>query len=496
LRSIFDLRRVFVVVLFGGIVVLAARNITDPDFWWHLRTGQYIVQTRSVPHVDPFSFTRLGHLWVAHEWLSELIIYGVYRVSGWGGLIVGFALLTAATFFFLYLRCSGEPYVAGALALLAAFACIPAWGVRPQTFSFLLASVLLWLLERSARSPGLLWWIVPMTLLWANLHAGYSLEIALVLLWLIGLWLDRRFGFEQSDQTRSSLRQLPLVLLFSALVVVLNPNGMRLYSYPLDTLRSGSMQKHIAEWSSPDFHRGMFVPFLALLLGLVAAPAVTGLRLSPRKLLFLCLSAYAALHSSRFIPIFVLVATPLLAEHVKAWFELRRWDSRFRSRSATTTTGKASLNATMLLVLGIVACVHIQRIVRFQPLAEAAAFPAAAVAFLGQQRSASPVFNSYDWGGYLIWRLPGERVFIDGRADLYGDEFFEQHINTYNLTGNWKQDLERWKIATVIVPVDSPLATALATSKAWQVVFHDSQAAIWQARGASQRAGTCLDPAP
>jgi len=146
------------------------------------------------------------------------------------------------------------------------------------------------------------------------------------------------------------------------------------------------------------------------------------------------------------------------------------------------TNWKASLNATMVVALGIVACVHIQRIVRFQPLSEAAAFPAAAVAFLGQQRDASPVFNSYDWGGYLVWKLPGEKVFIDGRADLYGDEFFEQHIKTYNLTGNWKQDLETWKIATVIVPANSPLAAALATSKAWQLVFHDSQAVIWQAR--------------
>jgi uncharacterized integral membrane protein len=424
-----------------------------------------------------------------------VIIYGVYRVSGWGGLIVGFALLTAATFFFLYLRCKAKPYVAGVLVMLAAFASIPTWGVRPQTFSFLLVSVLLWLLERSDRNPRLVWWTVPISLFWANLHASYPLGIGLVLLWLIGHCLERKLGFEQSDQIRSSLRQLALALLFSVLVVVLNPNGMRLYSYPLETLRSGSIQGRIAEWSSPDFHRGMFAPFLVLLLAVVVAPAVSGMKLSPRKLLFLCFSAYAALHSNRFIPIFALVATPILAEQVNTWLESRRWDRILGTKSATATW-KGSLNATILVVLGIVACVHIQRIVRFQPLAEAAAFPAAAVAFLAQQKAASPVFNSYDWGGYLIWKLPDEPVFIDGRSDLYGDEFIEQHINTYNLTGNWKQDLERWKIATVIVPVDSPLGAALSTSRAWQLVFHDSQAAIWQAPGGSKSTGTRLDSTP
>ncbi len=476
-QSALDLRRVFVAVLFGGIFVLAARNITDPDFWWHLRTGQYIVETRSVPHTDPFSYTREGQPWVAHEWLSEVLIYALYRTAGWGGLIIGFAAVTTATFYLLYIRCAGRPYLAGILVLLGAFACRPTWGVRPQSFSLLLASILLWLLEGSERDPGRLWWIVPMTLLWANLHAGYSLGIALMTLWLIGSWLNHALRWDPSNEKHLGLRPLALVLLLSALVVILNPNGPRLYSYPFETLSSGAMQKHIIEWSSPDFHRGEFAPLLVLLLAVVVAPVLTGLRTSPRRLLLVCASAYAALQWNRFIPIFVLIATPILSEHATAWPESRGWQYLFL-RNSTTTPMKALINAGIVLTLGIVCYAHVREVIRYQPVAEAAAFPSAAVTFLGQLPSDAPLCNSYSWGGYLIWKLPHRKVFIDGRADLYGDEFVEHFFAASNFTGDWKQELEKWDIGIVLVRIDSPLAVGLGASRGWKLTFHDAQAAV------------------
>jgi hypothetical protein len=487
-QNVLDLRRVFVAIVFGGIFILAARNITDPDFWWHLRTGQYIFENRSVPHTDPFSFTRQGQRWVAHEWLSEVFIYGLYRTTGWGGLIVGFAALTSATFFFLYIRCAGQPYLAGILVLLGAFACRPTWGVRPQSLSLLLASILLWLLEGSEKNRKRLWWIVPMTLLWANLHAGYSLGIALMSLWLIGSWLNHIVVWSPSGEQHSALQPLVLTLLFSALVVMLNPNGLRLYSYPFETLSSTSMQKHIIEWSSPDFHRAVSAPFLVLLLAVIMAPAVTGLRTSPRGLLLVCASAYIALQSNRFIPVFVLIVTPLLSEHAAAWLESRGWLWLSRRNSATTPL-KGLFNAATVVVLGIVSGVHQRHVIRFQPVAEAAAFPSAAVTFLEQRHSDAPMFNSYDWGGYLIWRLPQRKVFVDGRADLYGDDFVDHFMAASNLTGDWKQVLEKWDIGTVIVRIDSPLVTGLSTSNVWKLMFHDAQAAVLMRETPDRRPG-------
>jgi len=477
-QGLLTLRRAFVVILFGGIFVLAARNITDPDFWWHLRTGQYIVENRSVPHADPFSFTKLGQPWIAHEWLSEVFIYGLYRLAGWGGLIVIFALLTMAIFLFLYWRCGGQPYVAGVLVLLGAFACRPTWGVRPQTISLLLASILLWLLERSDQDRRILWWVVPMTLLWANLHAGYSLGIALLLLWLIGSWLDTKLGKESLDQHAAPLRPLMVTLSLAVLVVMANPNGLRLYSYPIKTLRSSAMQRHIVEWFSPDFHRGELAPFLVLLLAVLVAPALTGLRPSARQLLVLCVSAFAALQFNRFIPIFILVVIPVLSEQGRAWLEIHGWH-RVLQPAPGAPFSKALLNAAGMGVLAILAYTHVRNVVRSQPIAEAEAFPKAAVQFLAEHGFFAPYFNNYSWGGYMIWKLPAEKVFVDGRADLYGDDFVEDHFRTYGLIGDWRRELECWKIRTVVVPPTAPIANALSTDKLWREVFRDSQATVF-----------------
>ncbi|MFZ0760836.1 MAG: hypothetical protein WAM69_12885, partial [Candidatus Sulfotelmatobacter sp.] len=123
----FTTTRVFLAVLFLGLFGMAARKATDPDLWWHLKTGQYIAEHESVPHADLFSYTRAGKPWVTHEWLTELLLYEVERTAGWAGLILVFAAVLGAAFFLLYLRCGPAPYVAGVATLCAAWATVPVW---------------------------------------------------------------------------------------------------------------------------------------------------------------------------------------------------------------------------------------------------------------------------------------------------------------------------------------------------------------------------------
>ena len=477
-RSLLDPKRMFAGILFLGIFTLAARNITDPDFWWHLRTGQYILETHSVPEADPFSFTRLGHPWIAHEWLSEVLIYSIYRVASWGGLIVVFAAVTSLTLIFLYVRCAGRPYVAGLLVLWAAFVCRPTWGVRPQTMSLLLASLLLWMLERPNLTRRTLMGVVPLTLLWANLHAGYSLGIALLALFLLGGWLDGIFGFTPWSEVRAETRGLFVTLLLSLAVVVLNPNSWRLYGYPFATLHSPTMQKHIAEWFSPDFHRGEYLPLAAMLIAAVAFPYVGRRQMRPRTMLLVCVSAYGALRSVRLIPIFALIAAPFLAEPAEAFLQSLKWNVGPRE-SRSLNPSRLALHGAIAFGLIVLASLQLRQIIKRQPAAEAAAFPEAAISFLHDHHQAGPLFNDYDWGGYLIWRLyPGDRVFVDGRADLYGDQFLDEYAAAYDLTGDWQKPLHRWQIGAVVVPPQSALATALQATGTWKVLFRDGQATI------------------
>ena len=168
MKGLLQTKHVFLTILFVGLLAMAARNVTDPDVWWHLKTGEYIAGHKSVPHTDPFSFTRAGQAWVAHEWLTEFLLYEIQRMAGWGGLIVIFAAVVSAAFFLLYLRCGPACYIAGVATLYAAWATAPVWGVRPQVLSLLLTSLWLLILERSESNSKLLWWTLPLTVLWVN----------------------------------------------------------------------------------------------------------------------------------------------------------------------------------------------------------------------------------------------------------------------------------------------------------------------------------------
>ena len=461
--------RVFLIVLFLGLFALAARNVTDPDLWWHLKTGEYIAAHRSVPHTDPFSYTRAGQPWVAHEWLTEVLLYELQHSAGWGSLIVVFAAILCAAFYFLYRRCGPDPYVAGIAALYAAWTTMPVWGVRPQVISLLLTSLWLLILERSERQPKLLWWTLPLTLLWVNLHAGFALGLTLSALFLAGACIERFLG--RSPHLLPHLRTSSLILFLDLLLVPLNPNGLRMFYYPIETLRSAAMQSYIAEWASPNFHHAEYWPFLLLVLATLVALSWSRLEVRPRDLLLLLVSLYAGLCSIRMIPLFALIATPLIAQRIAGL--------RARRTPRLPTPPQALLNLGIIVAMAAFAAVHLVQIVQRQPAAETERFPARAVAFLQAHPPSGHIFNHYDWGGYLIWKLyPSTPVFIDGRADLYGESFLNQFADTFQLKGNWREPFQRWNIDTVLVPADSALATGLRSAPGWTVAYEDSQAII------------------
>src|SRR5271169_5118623 len=249
-----DKRLLFAAILFFGLLAMTARSATDPDLWWHLRTGQWIVETGHIRHSDPFSFTRAGHVWVSHEWLSEVLFFELWKHGGAAALIVFSAIITSAGFLLLYLRCPGQKHWAAAATAFGAVAAAPAWGTRPQMFTFTMASLLLWLLEAGERRPKLLFWIPPLFLLWLNLHAGFALGPALLLAYALGLLMETATGNTAWPEARPIFLRVMLLLLVCLLLVPLNPSGAQLYRYPLDTLRSSGMRSFIGEWRSPDFH--------------------------------------------------------------------------------------------------------------------------------------------------------------------------------------------------------------------------------------------------
>jgi hypothetical protein len=474
-----QLRRVLVIVLALGLFAMAARNVTDPDVWWHLRTGELISQTHSFVHTDQYSFTQQGRRWVNHEWLSDLLLYGVYGATGWGGLIVVFAAITSLTLMLAFFRSPGKPYVAALALVIGAYASAPGWGVRPHTISLLLASIFLLVLERSEEKQKLLWWLIPLTLLWVNLHAEYALGIALIGIFLAGESAEAVLDIR--PQSRARLRALGMTLVASLAVVPLNPNGPLMYSYPLETLRSPAMQQYIAEWGSPNFHEAKYLPFALMLLGILLLLSVSRARVRARDLLLLVVLTAGALRSVRHISVFVLAALPIASGLAQNWWS----EQGRRARRVPSITGaKLAVNATVVAAFLIFSIVRVRTVVAHQEQSEAENFPAAAASFLASHHLPGPIFNHYNFGGYFIWKLhPSYPVYIDGRADLYGDQFLHDFAKTYYVTDdNWEAPFRQWNIKTVVLPPDAPLVAALQLTHDWSEVYSDSEAVILTGR--------------
>ena len=480
MRSLLKTRYIFVIVLGLGLFTMAARSVTDPDVWWHLRTGELILHSHQIPHADPYSFTKYGQSWVDHEWLSQLLLYVTYSLAGWGGLIIEFAAIIAAAFGMVFLRSPGRPYVAGAITAWAALATIPNWGVRPQMLSLLLTSLFLLILDQSYGRPKLLWYLPPLMLLWVNLHAGYAIGIAFLALYMAGSALDLAFGSHDWPNPAKWFHHAGVVGAICLAIVPLNPYGVRLYSYPFETLRSPAMSAMIAEWLSPNFHQGKNLPALLMILTVLLLAGMSPKRLRPQELLLLSVTLYAGLRSVRHIPIFVLIAAPMISAMIQVCLEAKGKAAMFATAPATVTRPKLAVNLALLAGMLVFTGGRLYYVVKHQKQAEAREFPAAAVEFIATTHPPTPLLNHYNWGGYFIWKLyPQYRVFIDGRADVYGDAFMDQFASSYYLRGpSWQAPLEKWNIRTVALPPDAPLITALESIPGWKIIFSDPQAVL------------------
>ncbi|HEY6121869.1 MAG TPA: hypothetical protein VIV66_18070, partial [Pyrinomonadaceae bacterium] len=333
-----------------------------------------------------------------------------------------------------------------------------------------------------------LWWLVPLTVCWVNLHAGFAIGLVLLLLTVAGLAMDVKLAGKSISSAWRGIRIPTVVFLACLAAVTINPNGTRIYFYPFETLKSSAMMQYISEWWSPDFHEPMFQPLALLMLSTFTVLALSPKRASFRELLLLAATCMASLRSARNVPFFALVAIPLLAEHLWTWiinFErggfLARPEKRETGNSAVV---KIVLNIVIFLLLPVVVAVaRVNNSAKSQARVTAQEFPAAAVTFMSSRQTPQPIYNEYGWGGYLIWRLyPDYRVYIDGRADVYGDSFLKEFLMVHDGEPNWREPLQRNGIRTVVIKPSAPLASLLKTDASWKKVFEDSQSVIFTKR--------------
>lgn len=479
-----SLNKLFELYVFAYAFLFASRPLSDADFWFHLKTGEYIIRTGLIPRTELFSFSNYGKPWIAHGWLSGAIFYAIYSRLGFNFLIFLFALLVALTFWIVFKRCNSHPFIAGAATLLGVWAVLPTIGVRPRVFTLLLASIYLAVLTRYARrgTGRAIWLLVPLMALWVNLHGGFLVGLMLIGLTILGIPLDAWAGDKKFGPFLPRLRVLSYVLLGCLLIALLNPYGVQIYTFPIGVLLSPVFQQFVLDWLSPDFHQPELLPLLLLILLTTAALTLSPKRARPSELLMFLTTLYATLKSNRHMAIFALVAAPLLADYFQNWLDSKTFGNKLR-QPAGPGTRRGTLFAGLLLLLPLfVLGAKLKSVVYAPATQEVSKVPMNAVEYMKENQITGNTFTYPSiWGGYLIWALPSNPVYIDGR-DVYPSQFVQEYIEIIQGIADWRAPFDRYGVRVVIIRPRSMLARELQGAPDWQQVYRDEMTIVFNKR--------------
>jgi hypothetical protein len=474
----------------------------DGDTGWHVRTGEWIISHGRVPDKDLFSFTKTGQTWFAWEWLWDVIFAWLHQHWGMAAVVVASALviaLTSALVFRLTFRKCGNPLVAMALTFLAVASSSIHFLARPHLFTLLFMVVFYTILERvrEDRNTRLLWLLPVLTVLWTNLHGGWFIGIVLIGLYGAGELAGGLFGGEPGAFRAGVKRMLPYAgtaaLCLAASLV--GPYTYHLHVHIWDYLTDSFQREHIQEMMSINFQNPAARYFEILLLVGGGACFWHLRRKRFTECLLLVMFAHIALIASRNIPIFGMIAAPILALAVTEWIRsledapvsawlrglaraLRNMGDSIGAMEGQWRTHLVSTGALALIAAILYAP---SPPVNFRARFDGKEFPAKALASLGASASQSRIFTYDQWGDFLIYNLyPKNQVFIDGRSDFYGSKFVQKYLDIVNVKFNWQQYLNEYGVDTVLLSTDAPLAGALKESSRWHVVYDDGDAIIFR----------------
>lgn len=464
------------------VAFLVTRPVVDPDYWWHVRTGAWIVQHLQLPGHDLYTYTVTGHPWPDQEWLTEVGMWLLQSHLGLTGVGAVFGLVALGGFALLWETVRRErpvAAVAGFALCLAALTALPIVGARPQvtTFAFVCLE-LLWLRRHLAGASCAIWWLPALMVFWANLHGGWPIAFAFVGMAVLvdaGRWVAEP---NRRPEHLRRLRRLGIVSALTALAPLCTPNGLSVYVYGIRTLSSPAQEQLITEWQSPNLHDPLMLPFAAMVLLLLVGYAFSRPRLF--DVLVAALTLAMALMSLRNILLFVAAATPSL---IVAWSEV--WHvavARIPPRQPRTVPALARslLNAGALMFLAVVSLAGIARMQAGQPTDLRQMYPVAATNLIASGSLSCPrIFDTYDWGGYLIDRLPKSRVFIFGEAEVMGDQQLFEYAHVDAAGAGWANELRRTRTDCVLIQPGSGLARALAHQQGWRLAYRDRVSVLY-----------------
>jgi len=502
-----DLLGIFLAFLV--VVVGAHRLFGDADAGTHIATGRWILEHRRIPLTDPFSGTRAGASWFAHEWLADIASALAYRVAGWGGLLAASTLtiVAAHVILFRFLVGRGDDVLVAFGAVVGAAATASShWLARPHLLTVLFLVIWTVVLEQvlSGRWPRrALLGLPPLALVWANVHGGFLVAFVVLACYTAGAVVTAlRPGAArrpEADLARRLLPSLAATLLGCVACVLVNPWGWRLPWHLVTFFAHRGPALSVTTEFEPaalDDRAGVaLVVFLALAVAAIAGAAVSAGRLVagpdrrpdetssilPGTLLALGVTTVMAFVSIRHVEVMVIFGALVIAG---GFSRLARSRSDAGTQALLETLRRRERRGGGGALALVLAAICVLALAGRLPLAgfDSRQFPVSAVAALIDDGPApdGPVFTPDIWGGYLLLEWPQARVFVDGRWDMYGDAFFERYSGIYLGRPGWSEALRKSGVSVAILPPEAPLAEAMRTSAEWTLWRSDATALVFK----------------
>jgi hypothetical protein len=455
-----------------ALLCVHAARINDPDIWWHMRTGEWIVSHHAVPRVDLFSRFGAGRPWAAYTWLFDLLSFGVFRRFGMAGIVgysAGMVLAITVAVEHLLKRLQSDFSLVALLTFGTCVSIAPLFTPRPWMFSILFFALEMDILMHARKTGRVreLAWLPVLFALWSNLHIQFVDGLV-----MLGLAAAEALvaGWGVGERTRLRLGWAAAGLAGSAAATLANPFGWHIYGVARDLAGQPGVMDRIAELKAMRFRDPC--DFCILFLAMASAAVLgRGRRLRLFETGMLVFAAIVSFRSERDVWVMATVSAAILASALGD-----------RGRVAVRLPGWATMLAIAgagLAVLGGFRGMGVSN-ERLES-AVAKSLPVRAVEAIRAQGWAGPVFNGFDWGGYLIWglRMP---VTIDGRAAFYGDAAIDRSVATWSAEPDWADDSALMSAGLVVGPVEAPLTQVLRLDGRFGLVYQDDVAAVFVRR--------------
>jgi hypothetical protein len=484
------------IVIAGIFIFVNTHPIRPYDFWWHITVGREILTTGHIPVTDIYSYTEAGQPYPSYQmfWLMEILLYGVFKLGGPALIVFLQSLMITSAYavlFLISLRITNSWRIAAMGTLFAAALGLNDWNVRPQSITFLLASLILLAIYEYRRKPRWGWLAIfpACMLVWANSHGTFVIGLVLIAIWWAQeLWLAlvRRLKHETTMMTKPIL--IPgFVFILCGLVCLINPRGLGIISYVRTLTTNSAVQNLVTEWAAPSFTTLMGAIFF---VGLIISGIL--LVISPKRASFYQVITYLgfgilSLRTSRGIVWFGLVMAPIVAERLAVLVD----HYKKAVTQPTSQDGSKIINTGFVAVILLMSFLTLPWFKSTLPLLNAKAglisseTPVQATAVLLEENPPGQLFNAMSFGSYLIWAAyPEYQVFVDSRIELFPENVWLDYFSISNAEGDWEGRLADYGVNTLMLsPTEQqPLVEAVELSDAWSQLYIDSTVAIYVRR--------------